>query len=147
MSTKLLTILLLAFSIMGLQACGEDSQLPVGSYIEISPETVEYTGTGISYDAFSVTVKNANGVPLGDAEVSMSVSNGMVLYHDVNENGFIDANENPVDFSATPTFTTDEFSGTVHFVVAVNVTADYKGAVSAFSGDAYGVANFSQTAP
>ena len=144
MYKKLIALLMLSASILFLQACGDDEQVPVGSFIQISPDTVNYTGAGVVFEPISVTVKNASGVSLGDAEVSMAVSPGMQLYHDANESGIVDNGEVPIDFSTAPTFTTDEFTGIVRFIVEINVVADYEGTVSAFSGEAYGVASFTE---
>ena len=141
-------------------ACSDQTQLPVGAQLQITPSSRIITvgdrsdadgncfiDTGLYVDMpIVLSMTNADGSPMGDVDVSVYVDYSgntfpltpvMALYDDRrgNNNGVID------DFELVSgegddivTVQTDSYGGDRPLLLRVNVSCPFKGDVFAFSG-------------
>ena len=153
-STGLLAAAMVAMST--LSGCEETNQLPVGSTAEIFPSEVQWniqTGSNCNFEdgpfndqRISVALKDADGLPLIDAPLTISLDLSdstfnstavLALYDDTDGDGLFNDNERvSTDKQSAYNTRTNSRSGSKLLMVRVNLSCPYKGSLYAFAGNA-----------
>lgn len=152
-SPGLLALAMVAMST--LSGCEETNQLPVGSTAEIFPSEVQWNiqaATSCNFEdgpfndqRVSVSLKDADGLPLIDAPITISLDLSdstfsstavLALYDDTDGDGLFGDNERvSTDEQSAYNTRTNSRSGSKQLMVRVNLSCPYKGSLYAFAGN------------
>ncbi len=139
--------------------CSDEPQIPQDGSVRIAPDAIEVqisevrddTGACVFFDdvyqdiPINVTLLNSNGFSIGNARISLYLDYAgntysglpvMELFHDVNQNGVIDRNDELVSEAEDDIFRirTGSVDGSVMVLLRLYLSCGFRGHLFVFSG-------------